>query len=73
MTVPPEILLALFSSAPAAADMPTGTPLVIEVEQGFAAAARVPVEVLVDMIVPGGDSDLAWDYDSDPWPPCSFG
>ena len=72
MTVPPEILLALFSSAPAAADLPADGPQVIEVDP-HANAARVPVDVLVDMIVPGSKADPAWDYDSDPWPPCSFG
>lgn len=72
MTVPPEILLALFSGAPAAADTPTDDAHIIEVGQR-SSAARVPVEVLVDMIVPRGQSNPAWDYDSDPWPPCSFG
>ena len=69
--IPNPVLITLIGGAAVA--LPASAEARAPVECASEAGQQVPARVLATMAAAAGTLEANWDYDFNPYPPCSFG
>jgi len=72
MQIPNPLLLTLIGGVVVALPAVAATPEA-PVECASNASLKIPVKVMATMSADAGSPEANWDYEFNPFPPCSFG
>jgi len=73
MQIPHPVLITLLGGGVAVAPIASAASPDAPSEVASSGAIQIPAKVMATMAADLGSPDIHWDYDFNPYPPCSFG